>query len=1106
MNSVIEVSRTWAPWLLGKVFWPMLWESSLLIGVLLLLEFGLRRKLRPAIRYALWLAVLVKLVLPPSLALPTGVAWWLRPTASVASTRTTTYTVRYNTAAQPGPAADGTAALAPEAAPPLPLATWAIGGSALVSAVFLACMLLRWRQVARMARGSTPAPDWLNHLLEEARINAGLGSPVCLRLTSAPMSPAVSGFFRPIILLPRALSGRLSAARLRAVLLHELIHLRRRDVWVNCVQSLLQIAYWWHPLLWLANARIRRLREEAVDDAVMLALQQDSPEYAPTLLEVARLALQRPLLSLGLVGILESKTALRRRIERLVEFQTPQKAGLTLVSFLGVGLFAAMAVPMGEAPVHPQPQPEFSTAPNSTRPDARFQGYAEVRLEPQFFIADTANLRAQFPALDSATPLVVASKDIPELYQRLRLANAQPPTPGGLLSFAKFSGGTFRWQVGGTNNGVNYHAADAAGLTVMSGADQEIPATLPDWAPLAFGVVPWTEGNSLRCNVEMSSDGDANNLQRAEVTLPEQSAMVWAQPSGPFTGKSELVVLRRPPASETAQPFSAELPAVTASNRTSSENAPPVVNIDSQGVLRFGADSRPVTVQELRKELVQAVAKNPEVRLTIAADKAAPWAQVVRVMDAAKEAHIKIGPLYFSMKHAAATKLEDGKLLFEMGKLNEAEVSLREALKIDPQSQTALYYLNLVAAQRTAQKNKAAPGSASNTNGINPVVPSVVGARAPLYTRIIKVDPQAMQSAYDFDPEVLSPLRSREVVERFQVRRFFNALGVDLNPPKSVFFNDRDSTLIVRASLQDLANIEAALAVRGISGKSTNVQPFQVHPVQTNIEASAALSASVAKVPVLGDIPIVSRLVQSNSPPSQTAIPPQIVITAKFFTVPAELMPELELETPLNPVNLSRQPNAILSAPKVSVIRQALQSHADVQLIAQSSVTTLSGRQTEVSIEPDLQSAGATNPPSPSFGVPQELFAITNQPPLSVQLDIVPDTSADQPTIRISGKALVKEFLGYSTPDTFSPPGWDTRQTKGDAVVVSPSPELVPRLKVCEFSFNALVWDGQTLLLRGAVDDAGPSPGTGGSRNPPKALLIFITPTLIDAAGNRIQK
>ncbi len=205
-------------------------------------------------------------------------------------------------------------------------------------------MLARWRQVARDARRAVAAPAGLSELLPELR------RPVRLRLTDQPQSPAVCGLFRPVILLPRSLAEHLPPAQLRAVLLHELFHLRRGDVWVNCAQALLQIVYWWHPLLWFANARIRRVREEAVDDAVMLALNEDAETYAPTLLEVAKLALHRPLASLGLVGILESRSSLRQRIERLMDFRPPRKAGLTLGAALGVLGFAALAVPMGEAP------------------------------------------------------------------------------------------------------------------------------------------------------------------------------------------------------------------------------------------------------------------------------------------------------------------------------------------------------------------------------------------------------------------------------------------------------------------------------------------------------------------------------------------------------------------------------------------------------------------------------------------------------------------------------------------------------------------------------------------------------------------------------------
>ena len=71
------------------------------------------------------------------------------------------------------------------------------------------------------------------------------------------------------------------------------------------------------------------------------------------------------------------------------------------------------------------------------------------------------------------------------------------------------------------------------------------------------------------------------------------------------------------------------------------EDAPLIVSIDPQGNLRVGQEALPTTVEGLRKELTARVAKNPELKLAINADKAAPLGQIVKVMDAAKDAKIK---------------------------------------------------------------------------------------------------------------------------------------------------------------------------------------------------------------------------------------------------------------------------------------------------------------------------------------------------------------------------------------------------------------------------------------------------------------------------------
>lgn len=71
------------------------------------------------------------------------------------------------------------------------------------------------------------------------------------------------------------------------------------------------------------------------------------------------------------------------------------------------------------------------------------------------------------------------------------------------------------------------------------------------------------------------------------------------------------------------------------------ENAPLVVSIESSGSLHMGADALPVTADGLKEKLMAAVLKDPDLRLAISADTKAPFGQIVKVMDAAKEAKIK---------------------------------------------------------------------------------------------------------------------------------------------------------------------------------------------------------------------------------------------------------------------------------------------------------------------------------------------------------------------------------------------------------------------------------------------------------------------------------
>jgi beta-lactamase regulating signal transducer with metallopeptidase domain len=548
-NAFVETLNLWSSQVL-PFLGPMLWQSSLLITILFALDLALRRKLRAAVRYALWLVLVLKLILPPSFAFPTGAAWWLRghPATIEPKPRTASLVIGYSPALTAASALDfpDNAIYFPISKPRLSTAGRMLTTSACVSLALFGWMLLHWGRVARHARRAAPAPASLNELLKATRPQTWLPQGVRIKLTEAPLSPAVCGLFRPVILFPRSLAEQLSPVQLRAVLLHELFHLKRGDVWVSLIQTLLQIVYWWHPLLWLANARIRRLREEAVDDSVMLALREEAETYAPTLLEVAKVTLQRPRASLGLVGILESKHALKQRIERLMTFHAPHRAGLSFLSILAILSFSALAIPMGEAPVRRvKPLAAPPSEPNSW-PDPRFEGYAEVDLQAEFFTVDSAALREVSPDLAEGNgPVVLASNEVASVQDSLEQAKTKPFADGNPLVFQQFSGGRFHYRIGAvTNNLVNYQTSVSGEHGFTAGAQIQLVAALPGWVPLELTLVPWIENDSIRCDLQLAVEDDANAVQRAELSVPHGGAILWATSEEMTPGKRQLLLLQ----------------------------------------------------------------------------------------------------------------------------------------------------------------------------------------------------------------------------------------------------------------------------------------------------------------------------------------------------------------------------------------------------------------------------------------------------------------------------------------------------------------------------------------------------------------------------------
>ena len=248
-----------------------------------------------------------------------------------------------------------------------------------------------------MRRCVNPPSNTLISALSECKKALGLRREVNIRLDDRRLVPLVWGIFRPSLLLPtEALSW--NEPRLRAVLLHELAHVKRGDIIVLLLTRMACAVYWFNPLVWLASWRLSVEREQACDDLV-ISNGIKASEYAAELLEFATKF--RPLpLQHGVTMIKQS--AFESRLRALLD-ERANRAILSRRAVVGVMLVAMLAItPLGAIKVRAdaadkttKDQPEVSREDEASPAQA---GGANVRQVDYAIGVVKPNQRAQVSA------------------------------------------------------------------------------------------------------------------------------------------------------------------------------------------------------------------------------------------------------------------------------------------------------------------------------------------------------------------------------------------------------------------------------------------------------------------------------------------------------------------------------------------------------------------------------------------------------------------------------------------------------------------------------------------------------------------------------------
>ncbi len=218
---------------------------------------------------------------------------------------------------------------------------WIAGVLMIFAALMAGGVRLTW--IALHAR-AVNSGEW-SKIAAEITSHYGLARPPRLLLVSSSSLLVTWGWRIPRILLPAG-SENWSADRIRAVLCHELAHVRRGDWVVQVTAELLRGIYWFNPLIWAACRSLRWESEQASDDAALRCGIGDS-EYAEHLLDVVR-SLRDPRRVSSYALSMAHPSTLERRFKAILNPSLNRRAltRMSVIATLAAFLIVALPVSM----------------------------------------------------------------------------------------------------------------------------------------------------------------------------------------------------------------------------------------------------------------------------------------------------------------------------------------------------------------------------------------------------------------------------------------------------------------------------------------------------------------------------------------------------------------------------------------------------------------------------------------------------------------------------------------------------------------------------------------------------------------------------------------
>ncbi len=275
-----------------------------------------------------------------------------------------------------------------------------------------------WLWLRRLRLAVTPlSKEWQNRL-EHLKKQLNVKQKIQLVESGLVQVPTLIGWLKPMILLPVGIVTSLAPDEIEMILLHELSHIRAKDYLVNIVQSIIEILFYYHPIVWWLSETARTEREHRADDSAV-KVAGNAVFYVKTLLKAQtfRNELDKtPKLSLALLG---KKPVLLNRVKRILNISSVKHNNLIMERFSATAILLLGLVGVGFSSSYQSNNNSFATPPSVTSDSTaprRVEKIIERRIENRSVIKlnkDGKDLKAEF-SNNEMKRLEVDGKEIPQ--------------------------------------------------------------------------------------------------------------------------------------------------------------------------------------------------------------------------------------------------------------------------------------------------------------------------------------------------------------------------------------------------------------------------------------------------------------------------------------------------------------------------------------------------------------------------------------------------------------------------------------------------------------------------------------------------------------------